>query len=261
MKARAGSIRSNGLWRAFIAGLLTACAVTLIPSSACFPASLTEEASRLRTANIKNLEGITSLSLSCRITVTKLDSGGKAVMASAAASPVAEQSLWDRKGRKLKRKQGRGDIITTVADGQAAILSVQTTSTVMVEPIPPEEVDTAATPSPFWLWRPDKFIPEKPDAAREDGTALVLSSSQGKSKREIWLDRATGRILRFEDTSPAGKKYRVVVCSDWKQIAGVWLPTRIEEEVRARLNGARRVIEFSEAVVNPAVTGNDFVLP
>ena len=182
-------------------------------------------------------------------------------MASAAASPVAERSLWDRKGKKLKRKQGRGDILATVADGQAAMLSVQTTSTVMVEPIPPEEVDSASSPSPFWLWRPDKFIPEKPDAVREEGTALVLSSSQGKAKREIWLDRATGRITRFEDTSPAGKKYRIVVCLDWKRVSGVSIPSRIEEQVQARLNGLTRVAEFSEVVVNPAITGADFVLP
>jgi hypothetical protein len=261
MRDRAGRVVGDKLRRALTAALATAIAGLLLVPSLGLTVSLSDEAVRLRTANIKNLEGITSLSLSCRVTVTKLDGSGKAVTVSAVASPVAEQSLWDRKGKKLKRKQGRGDILATVADGQAALLSVQTTSTVMVEPIPPEEVDSASAPSPFWFWRPDKFIPEKPDAVREDGTALVLSSSQGKAKREIWLDRTTGRILRFEDTSPAGKKYRIVVCLDWKRVSGVWIPSRIEEQVQARLNGLTRVVEFSEVVVNPAITGADFVLP
>jgi hypothetical protein len=261
MNVRTGSNGGRGLRRAFIAGLLIACAVTLIPSSACFPTSLTDEASRLRTANIKNLEVVTSLSLSCRVTVTKLDGAGKAIAAGSAAIPAAEQSLWDRKGKKLKRKQGRGDIVATVADGQAATLAVQTTSTVTVEPLAAEETESATTPSPFWFWQPGKYNPEKPAAVREDGTALVLSTSIGNPKREIWLDRATGRLLKFEDTSAKGRKYRTVVCVDWKQVSGVWVPSRIEERVQARLNGVKRIVELSDAVINPTVSGADFVLP
>ena len=240
---------------------MSALAVMLLSPSIGFPASLADEASRLRTANIKNLEGVTSLSLSCRVTITKLDGAGKAIAAGAATLPAAEQSLWDRKGKKLKRKQGRGDIVATVADGQAETLAIQTTSTVTVEPLAADETDSATTPSPFWFWRPDRFIPEKPAAVREDGAALVLSTATANPKREIWLDRATGRLLKFEDTSAKGRKYRTVVCVDWKQVSGVWVPSRIEEQVQARLNGVKRIVELGDAVINPTVSAADFVLP
>jgi hypothetical protein len=235
--------------------------VLVFSPQSSFSASLIDEAGELRLRAIRSYEAITSLSLTCRKTITYLYDGKEANIPAGYAESYTERILWDRKGRKLRRRPLEGKVVAIVVDRD--VVYSQTSSTVSVESIGDDERGYESTPEPVRLWRPDMIIPEKPAAVREEGSALVLVTSSKAPIREVWLDRQTGRLVKYVDDATHGSGPKTVTFLAWKRISGAWIPARIECDWTDwnTPQGKRTVFRLSRLVVNPPVSGDVFMLP
>jgi hypothetical protein len=141
------------------------------------------------------------------------------------------------------------------------IVVLSGTTTTFDDSLTEAEAAELTRPKPAWLWRPEWFLPAKPAEIRDEGTALVLTTTTGHPRRVIRLEKATGCLLGFTDTDATGKITRVVECRDWKKVSGIRLPGSVTERVTGTAGGFDRVLEFVGAEVNAAIPEATFALP
>ena len=79
--------------------------------------------------------------------------------------------------------------------------------------------------------------------------------------REIWLEEGSGLLRKFTETSPTGRMMRVVVCRNWVERDGVWLPSTIDEELIGTKRTAHRTIELQVDSVNRMLPEDIFAIP
>jgi len=215
------------------------------------------EAKSLREKWLRNVARVQSLDLTC--TIEERPATGRATQA---GIPSQERIKWHAGMKKLKWKRLQGEPLGFVVDGEKKVLRYMNGgATIYEREIHEKDLDAALTAYPSWLWRPEGLIPEKPASVREEADVLVLVTSSAHPRREIWLSREDGRLLKFTDTDATGKQVRVVECRDWEQREGVWLPGTLVETVTAKHNGLRRLIKFESFDINPSLGDDDFVLP
>jgi len=221
--------------------------------------SLEPEAAALRAECLANAAALSSLDLSSSVTIERLSAGGQSA---GAAGESRERARWSRTRRKLKWSRPAGDPVACLADVTARTLTTAFASgTTYTETLPADQAEAMGTPFPAWLWRPDGLIPSNPVQVREETGTLVLVSSLTAPSREVWLDRATGCLVRFTETDATGRVMRTVTISGWTKESGVWVPKAVDDVIQGTENGLHRVVRFDRPVVNPPLGDSDFQLP
>lgn len=221
--------------------------------------SLHDEAGALRATCLKNAAKLASVRFESRMTVQRLDARG-----AAAGQPEerAERVLWDRPGRRLKWTAPRADPSAYAADAKAGTLrQLNRALSVSLFDLPADRAEEYTTPFPGWLWHPEWIVPASPASVREEGAAFVVTSSRGHPRRDVWLDRARGYVLRFSETDATGALVRDVRCEGWASHDSVSLPSSITETIQGEVAGLRQTVRFEGIVVNAPLSTTEFSLP
>lgn len=220
-------------------------------------ASLAQQAAALRSKAIANIAALKTVTFEVRMTTSA--AGSRATFAHQATRGTVR---WDRGKRKLKWIQPDQPSQGFVVDsGQRTLFLLSGTTTTFDDSLTESEAAELGRPKPGWLWQPEWFLPASPATVREDGSALVVTTDSGTPRREIWLDRSSGFVLKFTDTDTTGKQTRVVECHDWRRVDGVWLPGSVTERVAGVRGGFVRTIEFIDLRANVVLPEGTFELP
>jgi len=228
-------------------------------SSLSLAGPLETEAAALRAKCLANAAALSSLDLSSSVSLERLDAAGQSA---ASVAESRERARWSKSRRKLKVSRSDSDPVAYLTDVAARTLTTAFASgTVFTEPLPPDQAEALCTPFPGWLWRPEGLVPAAPAQVREEMGTLVLVSSVTGPSREVWLDRATGCLVRFTETDATGRVVRIVTVSGWTKESGVWVPRVVDDVIQGSENGLHRVVRFDRPVVNPPLGDSDFQLP
>lgn len=246
--------RAHPVSRAAVVLLL---AVGLTPAAArADPAS---EAAALRAKAIANVAGLTTLSLEDRVVTTPVGPGGELT---GPGREEPESIAWSRSCGRLRRRHPAAPSsgYSVNAPARRLVLS-RGASTRLDESLEDAHFDRLAVPQPAWLWRPDWLIPAKPAEVRVNAGILTVTTAVGNPRREIDLERSTGRILRVADTDATGRSVRLATCGDWRRVGSVWIPYRVVETVSGTAGGVRRTWTVTACTVNTPLSEADYALP
>jgi hypothetical protein len=244
---------NNMARRATFLCIFFVCWVVTVPAFA----SIQEEAVQLADRYRANFQGIKTVKYECQIAVK---SGEKV----AGNQPVSqERVIWDRGKGKLKKKKSVGAVVKSyVADaGTRKLEYCEGSSTVMTDTLDESAALGMTTPFPGWLWNPEWLLPKTAARVREDGAAIVITSGDSHPCREIWLNRVTAMVEKYQDTDSKGNVFHVIVCRDWVKTGIAWLPREIEEEIRAKKGTISRIITLDVGEINKVVPDGEYTLP
>jgi len=219
-------------------------------------ASLQQEASILADKYRGNFNNVKTLKYEYQMTIITEGS------TSGTRTVPRERIVWDKGKGKLKNKTLGTDIKSYVAEaGTRKLEYCEGSASIMTDSLDDAASLAMTTPFPGWLWKPEWILPDKPARVREDGAFLVLVSDDSHPRRELWLNRATGLLDRFEDTDMRGNVFRVVTCRDWEKIGVTFVPRSIDEEITAKQGTYKRNIVLSVSRINQPITSDEYALP
>lgn len=238
-------------------GRLLVFATTATFAAQAWAVSPEQKASELRDRYSRNFSKIRTIEFS------QGTSSNERAVAVRGTPRAQERVAWNREQKKLRWSHPDTDRVRIV-DGKAEMMaefsggttvfvgSLQTTGS------PPELL---VIPFPAWLWNPDWLTSGELSSVRVENGALVLVVGTEHPLREIWLEEGSGLLRRFTETSPTGRIMRVVVCRNWVERDGVWLPSTIDEELIGTKRTAHRTIELRVDSVNRMLPEDIFAIP